>query len=146
MYVCIVCGEEKSLDSFGPRKTKLGHRKECKKCYAQKYKDYYSKNPDKYEKHKGYVKLNDKEYKRAHRRHHLTDEQFNYMIELYDGLCWSCQENLAQNIDHDHSCCPGPYSCGDCVRGLLCAGCNTAIGHVGDSVDRLQKLIVYLTN
>jgi hypothetical protein len=30
------------------------------------------------------------------------------------------------------------------VRGLLCFNCNAALGHVGDSADRLTKLIEYL--
>lgn len=36
-------------------------------------------------------------------------------------------------IDHDHECCPGPYSCGECVRGVLCKTCNIGIGYLKNS-------------
>lgn len=52
-------------------------------------------------------------------------------------------------------CCGSPFAkgshqymdhCHDTgrVRGVLCQKCNTALGCVGDSVDRLERLIAYL--
>jgi hypothetical protein len=29
--------------------------------------------------------------------------------------------------DHDHECCPGRRSCGHCVRGVVCATCNSLL-------------------
>ncbi|MGW7594475.1 endonuclease domain-containing protein [Streptomyces asiaticus] len=48
------------------------------------------------------------------------------------------------HIDHDHSCCPGKRSCGKCVRGLLCGGCNNGLGRFKDDVNVLQAAIEYL--
>jgi hypothetical protein len=31
------------------------------------------------------------------------------------------------HIDHDHNCCSGTQTCGSCVRGIVCNGCNKAI-------------------
>lgn len=41
-------------------------------------------------------------------------------------------------IDHDHST--------GLVRGILCTGCNTAIGKLGDSVEGLMRAVHYLQN
>jgi hypothetical protein len=48
-------------------------------------------------------------------------------------------------LDHDHSCCPGGTSCGECLRGLLCQHCNAAIGHLGDSSATIASAVRYLT-
>ena len=39
-------------------------------------------------------------------------------------------------IDHDHACCPAEKSgCVQCVRGLLCLSCNTALGQIERKLD-----------
>lgn len=48
-------------------------------------------------------------------------------------------------VDHDHACCPlARYSCGKCVRGLICGRCNMAAGQLGDDPDRARSLASYL--
>jgi hypothetical protein len=58
------------------------------------------------------------------------------MLEEQDYACGICREPFGENaprIDHDHKHCPPrpsgvSYSCGKCVRGLLCVRCNTWLG------------------
>lgn len=85
---------------------------------------------------------------RSARRHGLTKEQFEALLAKQGGkcLCGRTQSSKlgALHIDHDHACCPGTYSCGKCVRGLLCDWCNTALGKLGDDPALLRLLYGYL--
>jgi hypothetical protein len=78
----------------------------------------------------------------------VTQEQFDNMLARQDGKCAVCFTAdpgvKGWHIDHDHACCPGRKSCGRCVRGLLCSNCNTALGLLGDSIERLLSAIAYL--
>lgn len=49
------------------------------------------------------------------------------------------------NVDHDHECCPGQQTCGECIRGLLCRACNRGIGSFSESVDNLNVAVGYLS-
>lgn len=65
------------------------------------------------------------------------------------GCCRVCGEASDLHIDHDHSCCPSLNTstrrgCGKCVRGLLCFGCNSALGRVKDNPQTLRALADYL--
>ncbi|MFI5862908.1 endonuclease domain-containing protein [Streptomyces sp. NPDC051546] len=60
------------------------------------------------------------------------------------GECEVCGTVSDLNIDHDHGCCPGERSCGECVRGVLCGRCNRAIGLLRDDPDRLESAARYL--
>ena len=80
------------------------------------------------------------------RKYNLSDDQ---MARLYTSNCGICGNPESQkrslSVDHDHSCCPGETSCGDCVRGFLCSNCNRGLGLFGDSASRLQAAIEYLS-
>lgn len=81
-------------------------------------------------------------HNRAATNFNLNSEQLSELFA--PGCCAACGGTQRLSIDHDHACCSDSGSCGKCVRGLLCAWCNTALGQVGDSVERLELLIAYL--
>lgn len=59
--------------------------------------------------------------------------------------CEACGAPEPTATDHDHSC-PHPRDgmCPKCIRGRLCNGCNTALGYVQESSERLRALAVYI--
>lgn len=81
-------------------------------------------------------------------RHGVTVDWFQLQLSIQGDACAICHggegngKNLA--IDHDHSCCPGQFSCGECVRGILCRKCNTAIGLMGDDYATLASAAHYV--
>lgn len=79
-------------------------------------------------------------------RVHNVDPEWFYSREQ---VCESCGVSRSRNgnnlaIDHDHSCCPGKKSCGNCVRGLLCAECNFIAGISKDNPEVLRNVAKYL--
>lgn len=69
---------------------------------------------------------------RQAKRHNLTVKDVKKILEVQGYVCALC--GLAPEgaegrsywcIDHDHNCCCfQDWTCGGCVRGLLCNGCN----------------------
>lgn len=85
-------------------------------------------------------------------RFRITVEDYFAILEAQGGGCAICGSKYFGtkkldrfHVDHDHACCPeAGWSCGKCVRGLLCHGCNTALGNFNDNAERLGKAIEYL--
>lgn len=92
------------------------------------------------------VELNKELRRQAYRlrRHRLSREQYETILKEQGGVCAICQKSAKLYVDHDHSCCPKADSCGKCVRGLLCSLCNSGIGKLEDSPERLQRAVEYL--
>jgi hypothetical protein len=82
----------------------------------------------------------------------IQPEAFDAMLAAQGGTCavTGCDKSANENgrrlhIDHDHDCCPGRWSCGECVRGLLCDRHNLILGLIDDDIDGLLALVDYLT-
>lgn len=82
-------------------------------------------------------------------KYNLPRGRYAEILAAQGGACAICgvEECPSGNnfsVDHDHGCCPGSKSCGECVRELLCGNCNTGLGKFRDSPDLLSKAIEYL--
>jgi len=81
------------------------------------------------------------------KRFSLSEDQFEARLAQQNGRCPVCSKELAEtgiHIDHDHGCCTGSFSCGKCVRGLLCADCNHLLGCAHDDPAILRGAVEYL--
>jgi Recombination endonuclease VII len=142
----------------------------CKEAKATKRKEYQSSksweytrtylqrmrenDPEKYrawlDKNNAYKKASFKadpekhRWSTIHKKYKLTKQMYLDLLEQQNGVCAICQ-NLPKKqwlaVDHDHACCPGIKTCGECVRGLLCGACNAFIGRINENP---QNLLDYL--
>ncbi|MGW2207160.1 endonuclease VII domain-containing protein [Streptomyces sp. NPDC001774] len=84
--------------------------------------------------------------KRVLRTYGLDD--YPALHAFQGGRCAICRRATGASkqlaVDHDHSCCPGPNSCGQCIRGLLCSICNRLLGHGRDDPQFFKRVIAYL--
>lgn len=78
--------------------------------------------------------------------HGLSQSRYDALLKEQDNVCAICRKNFVKTpcIDHDHECCSGSYSCGRCVRGLLCDRCNTGLSRFDDNPERLVSAADYL--
>lgn len=81
-------------------------------------------------------------------RYGISLSKYEQILAGQGGACAICRSanpgKRQFSVDHDHSCCPGPRSCGGCVRGLLCGACNSGIGLLNDDPDRLLSAALYV--
>jgi hypothetical protein len=133
---CSKCKVERPIDDFCRRTDRPGFRKsQCRICENLTSKDWYQRNrEDRLAKKRADWAENSSRIT----RHGLTKEQYDNLHTAQQGRCaWCGRNEEALNkelyIDHDKECCPGQYSCGKCVRRLLCRTCNTMEGWLGDT-------------
>ena len=85
-------------------------------------------------------------------RFNITIEQFRGIIAKQGGKCGIplCPKRPKEgeiafwHVDHDHDCCPGKKSCGNCVRGILCRTCNAGMGQFYHNTELMDDVVAYL--
>ena len=72
-------------------------------------------------------------------RYRLRRADYEAILGRQGGVCAICGGSFASekgtHVDHDHRCDHpgrGTFSCPDCVRGILCARCNTVLPLLDD--------------
>ena len=158
--VCSRCSTEKPLSEF--HLTPAGnHRGICKVCRnaasVARNKAWRERNPEEYRNRaravakRAYYAANPEVIREQTRlarftKYGITEDHYNQMLREQENACAVCREEFTNTpaIDHDHSCCPGIRSCGECIRGLLCSNCNHGLGKFKDDTARLQAAIEYL--
>lgn len=66
----------------------------------------------------------------------MTRSQLNAIVFRECGACGIAVTKRTGQLDHCHAT--------GAARGILCMSCNLALGHVKDSVGRLNGLVAYL--
>ena len=103
---------------------------ECKKIRHNLYKEMYP------EKRKAYIKTAS-----LKKLYGITKEKYKELMVISGNKCMICQSsptNKSLHVDHCHST--------GILRGILCHGCNTALGLFRDDVSVLNSAIDYLNN
>jgi hypothetical protein len=158
MKLCKLCDTEKPITEFYSDKSrKDGYEYRCKSCSTRLSVEWDLANKDKAKARKDrWLKkaiaqgtlIRERYDKAKTRKYKISTEKLEAMLIEQAGLCDCCGNQMRSinepHIDHDHACCNMKGSCGKCIRGLLCARCNHMLGNVNDSVEVLQKAILYL--
>jgi hypothetical protein len=131
LKTCKVCGVEKNISDF------YTGRKDCKDCKNIAARKRWKENIEASDRYKKRSRERAKE-----RRYGITQEQFDQMLLDQNNKCKICDIEFKNtkdtHIDHCHNT--------NYVRGLLCNGCNMALGQFYDNVELMNNAIKYLVN
>lgn len=146
MISCTKCEIEKEESEFRSRTTsKTGYQYWCKQCENEANKARYIPKPKK-EKEPKEINKEEVAAKAKERmlksRYGLSLEEYEAMYSAQNKCCAICSKELPLGgtkglyVDHSHTT--------GVVRGLLCSGCNSAIGKLKEDRDIFERAMKYL--
>lgn len=158
------CGLELPIDQFywntREKRCKVGKCKNCWSAYVKAYKAHLSAAK------RENLKEKNTQWAHRHRKAHpeqwwlrrtrcdlrkkfgVTYEWFQKKLAEQGGACAICgglnADGRRLSVDHDHACCGKQKTCGQCVRGILCARCNYALERIESATDWHERALAYL--
>lgn len=130
MKICSKCKVEKQETEFHKRNNRrCGLKsicKECHKLYPKKRSHNYMRN---YDLMKSYS---------------ITHDEYSSILLSQGGKCAICEIKESDLVGRKKYLCVDHNHKTGQIRGLICDKCNRGIGLLQDSIDVLQKAIVYL--
>jgi len=148
---CKKCAHEYYKNRYQRKKKKMyktNTEKQCRICEKILPIEQFHKKDKRNNSTETYCKTCRKYYghERVLQKYKMSIDDYMRMLKEQNYKCKICEgtEDKRLSVDHDHSCCDGAYSCGKCIRGLLCSYCNKTLGMAKDSKEILQKMIHYL--
>ena len=148
MKTCTKCLVMQGIEQFPTHKNyKDGHTTWCRDCLSKQSTEWQKNNKERRNEigRKSYRKNPElRQESKFKNRYGITMKQYLAMSSAQNDCCAICKKHKSENkneklfVDHCHKT--------NKVRGLLCDGCNKAIGTLGDDVDRLKSAIAYLSN
>jgi hypothetical protein len=160
-FRCKECRMESNRKSYykNPEKrvaTSQRWKQQNRGDYNEWMREDRKKFPEKYKKYEeNHIKKYGKDYVRKRevaRIHGLTMDEYRSLFEKQNHLCLICGNEETKKsmcgtyvsplaVDHCHTCKEKGHHI---IRGLLCHGCNTAIGKFKDDIQLLKNAISYL--
>ena len=149
--VCIQCVTRQPLHEYHKNKTAHGgHIPRCRTCVNKNARSVYATyyGDTKRKRHEDWKKQNPEKMKAAAKKsrlkkiYGLTQDAWDAMFAGQGNVCAICRATHpgggkdVWHTDHDHS--TGK------VRGILCTGCNLALGIIKDDAARARGLADYL--
>lgn len=135
---CTSCGCWKPIAEFGPRSYCAGSvSNACRLCEAARQLARNVSTENRRRRRSATLKY----------KYGITLEDYEARLAFQGGVCAICQSDhpgaagtkrprLYFTVDHDHET--------GLIRGLLCHGCNVALGYAKENVDALGRMIEYL--
>ena len=77
-------------------------------------------------------------------RYGISGIERDLLLDAQQGRCAICEKPITFNSTSFNTACIDHCHDTGMVRGILCGKCNTAIGHLGDSIPTLRSAISYL--
>lgn len=135
--ICLDCKEKKTITMFSKNKTGTqGVQARCRDCAKKRAAEWRLLHPFYSAQRAAAGYYHSMKWQRMFQRYGLTKEQFLELEAKQNGRCAICEKERRLVVDHCHT--TGK------VRGLLCTGCNTGLGHI-EKESWLKRATAYLS-